>query len=113
MPVDQNEDDGRSVCFETRPLARRIELFGTPEVILDLASDRKQATIAVRLSDVAPDGAATRITYGILNLSHRGGHERPKPLVPGRRVRVRLRLNDLGQAIPKGHRLRVSISTTS
>ncbi len=111
MPVDQNEDDGRSICFETTPLARRIELFGTPEVILDLASDRKQATIAVRLSDVAPDGAATRITYGILNLSHRDGHERPKPLVPGRRVRVRLRLNDLGQAIPKGHRLRLAIST--
>lgn len=111
MPVDQNEDDGRSICFETKPLSRRIELFGTPEAILDLAADRKQANIAVRLSDVAPDGAATRITYGILNLSHRDGHARPKPLVPGRRVRVRVRLNDLGQAIPKGHRLRLAIST--
>jgi hypothetical protein len=111
MPVDQNEDDGRSICFETEPLKRRIELFGTPEVILDLASDVKQATIAVRLSDVAPDGAATRITYGILNLSHRDGHARPKPMAPGRRTRVRVRLNDLGQAIPKGHRLRLAIST--
>lgn len=111
MPVDQNEDDGRSICFETEPLKRRIELFGTPEVILDLASDREQATIAVRLSDVAPGGAATRITYGILNLSHRDGHARPKPMAPGRRTRVRVRLNDLGQAIPKGHRLRLAIST--
>ncbi len=111
MPVDQNEDDGRSICFETKPLPSRIELFGTPEAILDLASDVRQATIAVRLSAVAPDGAATRITYGILNLSHRDGHARPKPTVPGRRMRVRVRLNDLGQAIPKGHRLRLSIST--
>jgi putative CocE/NonD family hydrolase len=111
IPTDQNEDDGRSLCFETAPLARRLELLGTPEVVLDLASDRKQANIAVRLSDVAPDGAATRITYGILNLSHRDGHARPQPLVPGRRTRVRMRLNDLGQAVPKGHRLRLSVST--
>jgi putative CocE/NonD family hydrolase len=110
VPTDQNEDDGRSICFETKPLARRLELFGTPEVVLDLATDRRQANIAVRLSDVAPDGAATRITYGILNLSHRDGHARPKPMAPGRRTRVRLRLNDLAQAIPKGHRLRLSIS---
>ncbi len=110
MPTDQNEDDGRSICFETAPLARRLELFGTPEAVLDLACDRKQANIAVRLSDVAPDGAATRISYGILNLSHRDGSARPKPLAPGRRTRVRLRLNDLGQAVPKGHGLRLSIS---
>ena len=109
MLFRSNEDDGRSVRFETGPLSRRLELFGTPEVILDLASDVKQANIAVRLSDVAPDGAATRITYGILNLSHRGGHARPEPMVPGRRTRVRVRLNDLGQAIPKGHRLRLAI----
>ncbi|MBM3535845.1 MAG: CocE/NonD family hydrolase [Alphaproteobacteria bacterium] len=111
MPTDQNEDDGRSICFETKPLARRLELFGTPEAILDLATDRKQANIAVRLVDLAPDGAATRISYGILNLSHRDGHARPRPMAPGRRTRVRVRLNDLGQAIPKGHRLRLSIST--
>ena len=111
MPTDQNEDDGRSIRFETVPLTRRLELFGTPEVVLDLASNRKQANIAVRLSDVAPDGAATRISYGILNLSHRHGSARPVSLVPGRRTRVRLRLNDLGQAVPKGHRLRLSVST--
>lgn len=110
MPTDQREDDGRSICFETAPLSRRLELFGTPEIVLDLASDRPQAAIAVRLSDVTPDGAATRITYGLLNLSHRDGHARPKALVPGRRTRIRMRLNDLGQAVPKGHRLRLAIS---
>ena len=110
MPTDQREDDGRSLCFDSAPLKRRIELFGTPEVVLDLAVDRPQATIAVRLSDVAPDGAATRITYGLLNLSHRDGHARPKAMVPGRRTRVRLRLNDLGQAVSAGHRLRLTVS---
>jgi len=111
MPVDQNEDDGRSLCFESAPLRRRLELFGTPGVELELAADRPQAMIAVRLCDIAPDGAATRITYGLLNLSHRDGHARPKALVPGRLYRVRVRLNDLGQAVPAGHRLRLAVST--
>ena len=45
--------------------------------------------VAARLSDVAPDGRATRVSYGLLNLTHRDGHERPEALVPGRRYRVR------------------------
>ncbi|WP_290647763.1 CocE/NonD family hydrolase C-terminal non-catalytic domain-containing protein [Aquisalimonas sp.] len=36
--------------------------------------------IAVRLSDVAVDDEATRVTYGLLNLTHRDGHDEPKPL---------------------------------
>jgi uncharacterized protein len=32
----------------------------------------------VRLVDVAPDGAATRVTYGVFNLTHRNSHEHPK-----------------------------------
>ena len=52
------------------------------------------------------------MTYGLLNLSHRDSHEFPTPLVPGRRYRVRIRLNDIGQAIEAGHRLRLAISTS-
>ncbi len=68
--------------------------------------------IAVRLSDVQPDDKATRVTYGVLNLTHRDGHAEPAPLEPGRRYRVRVRLNDIAQAFPQGHRLRISISTS-
>lgn len=68
--------------------------------------------VAVRLSDVAPDDKATRVTYGLLNLSHRNGHETPEPLVPGTRFRVRVRMNFTAQQFPVGHRLRLSISTS-
>jgi len=68
--------------------------------------------VAVRLSDVAPNDEATRITYGVLNLTHRDSHEHPTPLEPGRRYRVRVVLNDIAQAFPAGHRFRLSISTS-
>jgi putative CocE/NonD family hydrolase len=111
MPDDQRIDDGGSLVFDTDPLPEALEILGAPVVELELASDKPQALVAVRLSDVFPSGAATRVSYGLLNLSHRESHEFPSPLQPGRRYRVTVQLNDLGQVVPKGHRLRLAVST--
>ena len=91
---------------------QRIEILGAPVVTLDVAADRPVANLAVRLCDVHPDGASLRVSYGMLNLAHRDGHEAPAPLVPGRRYRVRIQLNDAGAVFPAGHRIRVALSTT-
>lgn len=68
--------------------------------------------VAVRLSDVLPDGRAIRVTYGLLNLTHRNGHENPQPLEPGQKYDVTAQLNGIAQRFPQGHRLRLSISTS-
>ena len=47
-------------------------------------STGRSAIVVVRLSDVAPDGAATRVTYGVLNLTHRDSHEQPTAAGAGR-----------------------------
>src|SRR5690606_17376484 len=112
LAYDQREEDGGALVFETPPLPEPLEIMGAPVVELDVASNRPVAMLAARLSDVHPDGKATRVTYGLLNLTHRDGSERPEPLVPGRRYRVRLRLNDAAQAFPSGHRVRLSISSS-
>ncbi len=88
------------------------EILGAPTVELALSSNEPVAMVAVRLSDVQPDDKATRITYGLLNLTHRNGHENPQPLEPGRRYRITLQLNGVAQRFPRGHRLRLSISTS-
>ncbi|MBL8702757.1 MAG: CocE/NonD family hydrolase [Alphaproteobacteria bacterium] len=112
LPTDQRAEDAGSLVFDSDLFAERVELLGAPVVELELSADKPQAMIAVRLNDIAPDGAVTRVTYGLLNLSHRDSHEFPEPLVPGRRYRVRVQLNDVGQAIEPGHRLRLAISTS-
>jgi hypothetical protein len=89
-----------------------MEILGRPEVDLVLAANRPVAMVAVRLSDVAPDDKATRVTYGILNLTHRTGHESPAALEPGRRYTVGVRLNEIAHIFPAGHRFRVSVSTS-
>lgn len=111
LPLDQRLEDGGALTFDTDPLPERLEILGPPVADLELAVDRPVALVAARLSDVAPDGAATRVTYGLLNLTHRESHEQPTALEPGRRYQVRLSLNDVAQAFPAGHRIRLALST--
>jgi len=108
---DQQEDDARSLTFETTPLDESIEILGAPIVTLDVASDRPIANLAVRLCDVHPSGESLRVSYGVLNLTHREGHEQPALLEIGERYRVRIQLNDAGSVFPPGHKVRLAIST--
>jgi predicted acyl esterase len=108
---DQQEDDMRSLVFETPPLDTPIEILGAAIVTLDVASDRPIANLAVRLCDVHPSGESLRVSYGVLNLTHRDGHEMPTPLAIGERYQVRIQLNDAGSVFPAGHRVRLALST--
>ncbi len=109
---DQQLDDATSLCFDTAPLPDDWQLLGEPELEIDLCCDQPQALLAARLCDVAPDGSSLRLSYGLLNLTHRDGSEAPQPLVPGQVVRVRLRLCALAQRVPKGHRIRLALSNS-
>jgi uncharacterized protein len=108
---DQREDDNQSLVFETAPLDGTVEILGAAVLTLDVASDRPVANLAVRLCDVHPSGESLRVSYGVLNLTHRDGHETPSPLVPGQRYKVRVQLNDTGSVFPAGHRIRLALST--
>ncbi len=112
MPSDQRPDDGGSLVFDGAPLTERLEILGAPVLELSLRSDRPVALLAARLCDVAPDGTSLRVSYGLLNLTHRDGHEQPQALVPGRWYKVRLALNDIAHAFPPGHRVRLALSTS-
>jgi uncharacterized protein len=111
-PPDQREGDGGSLVFLSDPLPDRLEILGAPQLHLSFSSDKPLALVAVRLNDVAPDGASTRVTLGLLNLTHRDSHEHPSPLVPGRTYTAAVDLDDIALAFPPGHRIAVSLSTT-
>jgi predicted acyl esterase len=112
LPYDQREEDGGSLVFESAPLSEPCEILGAAVLRLDVSADRPVAMLAARLSDVAPDGSATRVTYGVLNLTHRDSHEVPEPLEPGADYRIELPFNCVAQVFPAGHRIRLSLSTS-
>jgi uncharacterized protein len=111
-PPDQRAEDARSAVFTFPALDEQpIDLLGFPEVELTLESDRPEALVAVRLCSVAPDGSSLLITRGVLNLTHREGHDKVEPLEPGRLYDVTVRLDAIGHAVPAGHQLRVAVSS--
>lgn len=110
--TDQRMDDGGSLVFLSDPLPERVEILGAPTVALRFASDKPLALVSVRLNDVAPDGASTRVGIGMLNLTHRNGSEFPEPMIPGQMTEATVEMEDVACAFPAGHRLAVSISTT-
>ncbi|WP_193105767.1 CocE/NonD family hydrolase [Brachybacterium sp. FME24] len=112
MPYDQREEDGGSLVFTSAALPETVEVLGAPVVSLDLSVDQPSAQVIVRLSDVAPDGEATRVSYEVQNLTHHAGSAEPVALVPGERRTVDVQLNGMAQSFPPGHQLRVSVSTS-
>ena len=101
LPPDQRPDDGHALIFDSDALDERMEILGFPEVTLKVSTDQPLASLAVRLCDVAPTGASTLVSRGLLNLTHRENHEFPEPLKPGRQYTVRIRLNSIAYALPR------------
>lgn len=109
--TDQREDDAGSLVWVTDPLPERLEILGAPKLRLKVASDKPMALVAARLNDVAPDGASTRVTVGLMNLTHHQGHDRPQALIPGQAIEVDVELDDIAHAFPAGHRIALSLSS--
>ncbi len=112
MPVDQRPDDALSLCFTSAPLDEAVEILGFPEIRLRLSVDQPNALLAIRLCDVAPEGASRLISWGLLNLTHREGHLHPQPLNPDQAYPVALQLNATAHRLEAGHRWRLAISPT-
>lgn len=111
MPSDQRGDDALSACFDGPPAGEDRDIVGAPRLRLKLSADKPLAQIAVRLNHVHPDGASTRITYGVLNLARAHDQKHAAPLIPGEEFEVTLTLDQIAYRLPAGHRLRVAVSS--
>lgn len=109
---DQRHDDSGSLTFDGDALTQDMDIVGAPTLTLKFSADRPLAHVAVRLNAIWPDGAVSRISYAVFNLCHRDGHEAPQALEVGKSYTVRITLDDVAARIPKGHKLRVSLSTS-
>lgn len=112
LPSDQRLENGKSVVFTSEPFKETVELLGHPIFNAEISSSEKNASLSVRLCDKAPTGESTLISWGVLNLTHRNSHEHPEVLESGKKYKVSIQLDALGQQLPKGHQLEVALSPT-
>jgi hypothetical protein len=109
-PRDQSPDDARSLVFDSPPLDAPLDLLGTPRLRLRLAASVPVAKLAARLTEVTPDGRSWLVSHGVLNLTHRDGHDAPQPLTPGAFYDIVLPLYLTGRRLPAGSRFRLALS---
>ncbi|WP_337268590.1 CocE/NonD family hydrolase [Oryzifoliimicrobium ureilyticus] len=111
MAIDQRGDDAGSLVFETAPINEDQVYLGFPQLALTVRCESETANLCARLVDVHPDGTATRVAFGVLNLAHREGNSDPKPMARGERTDILLSLDACGYRFRSGHRIRLSLST--
>ena len=110
---DLRPDEALSLTYTSAPLDAPLDVMGFPEAVLHLRCTAPVAHVVVRLTDVAPDGTSSQVAIGILNLTHRAGHENPAPLTPGEVYTVRVPLKATGYRFLPGQRIRLSVASAA
>ena len=110
-PIDQGPDDARSLTYTTEPLNEDLEITGSAEAVMHVALDKGDDLIlAAKLCSVGPDGSSSLITVGSIKGSTYESDEHPKPLAEGDTYEFKIDLFNICYLIPRGHRLRLSVS---
>jgi uncharacterized protein len=107
---EQTPDDHNSLRFDSTPLESDLEILGYPLAKIRVSADVPVAQIAVRLTEVTPEGKSWLVTYNALNLTHRNSMEQPSPLASGEFYDVELPLYMAAHTFKKGNRIRVAVS---
>ena len=112
LPDDQTADDALSSCWDGPELDSDLTILGAPVLNARVSADAPHAQMIVRLCDLRPDGTSALISIGMLNLRHRDGFEEARDLKIGEPYDVEITLDQTAYRLPKGHKLRVAISTS-
>ena len=107
---EQSHDDALSLTFDSAPLEEDVEVLGYPTVRIRVTADKPTAQLAVRVTEVTPEGKSWLVNYGIRNLTHRDSHETPTPLEPGQAYDVEFPLYLMSHRFRQGSRIRVGLS---
>jgi putative CocE/NonD family hydrolase len=99
--------------YTSAPLEEDLWIAGPLRLRLQVSSDAKDTDLVARLVHVWPDGRAIGIQEGALRLRYRNGFSAPQLLQPGQRAQATVDMRDIAYRLPKGHRLRLHLTSSS
>lgn len=114
-PKDQREVEKRPdvLTFTSEPLEDFLEITGKIRAKLWVSSSARDTDFTARLCDVYPDGRSMLIVDGILRARFRESFSKDKLLEPGKVYPLEIDLWQTSLVFSKGHRVRVSISSSN
>lgn len=108
---DQRADDAYALCFDTKPLSKNMVIHGRPRLSVRVSVNTPKANLIARLCEVDKYGVSQRVSYGVLNLTHRSSHDLPSAVPIDELVNASIDLNQCCHEFTPGNRIRVSVTT--
>ena len=114
-PRKQNAVERRDdvLSFTSAVLAEPLEVTGRIRAKIYIASSVPDTDLSVRFCDVYPDGSSYMMAEGMLRLRYRDSLSKPSPLTPGKACAVTVDCWSTSVAINRGHRIRVSVTSSN
>ncbi|HYF48743.1 MAG TPA: CocE/NonD family hydrolase [Planctomycetota bacterium] len=106
----QNADEAHAINFTSPLLEQDLVILGQPQITLFCSSDVPVVPIAVRLTEVGPDGTSILVTRGILNVTRRNGMDRAEPLPVNTVTKLEFELEATSWKFTRGNCVRISIN---
>ena len=112
---DQHQMETRQdiLVYTTEPFANGVELTGSIETTLYVASDAKDTDFTVKLVDVYPDGKAYNLDETILRARYRDGFDKEVFMDKGKVYKLTLSPMATSNFFAPGHSIRVEISSSN
>lgn len=107
---DQQQAERARVGWQLPPLTRDLVVAGNIRARIRASLSASDTNFVVRVLDVAPTGEAILVTSGWLRASHRLGHTKLAPIVPGTAYDFDVDVWPTHWRFQRGHSIRVSIS---
>ena len=114
-PLDQRKIEERAdvLVYSSDPLDRPLEVTGPLALVLHAATSAPDTDFVGKLCDVAPDGYSRILAEGVLRARFREGFNRPQLVEPGRAYQYRIDLVATSNVFLRGHRIRLSVTSSS
>jgi putative CocE/NonD family hydrolase len=106
------EDRSDVLVYTSDPMGEGFEFGGAVSLVLKVSSSAKDTDFSAVLLEVDDQGRAINITRGIARARYREGLDRKVWMSPGGIYTLAIDLWFVSIRIPKGHRLRLHISSS-
>jgi len=112
---DQSEIELRDdvLVYTSDALKEGVEVTGALEVVLYVSTSVKDTDFTAKLVDVYPDGRAYNVQEGALRMRYRKSLSQADFITPGDVYEIKLDLHATSNYFPKGHRIRLEVSSSN
>ena len=112
-PRDQREIEPHLLTYTTDALEKDVEVVGEVKVRFFASTSARDADFILTLTDVFPGGNSALLRQNVVQVRFRDSEEKESPVTPGKVYELTLLMDGIANLFKAGHRIRLSIASSS